>query len=576
MGLILLSLANQNWLDDFIAKHKRVPRILHIGNIANNAYNNAKIMRQAGLASDVICHDYYHIMACPEWEDADFDGGQYGDDFKPAWHAAKIKNFKRPEWFVQGALVDCQNYLLAKQANDQLEMARLWAKLSTQNGLSESRQSDHYSQTIKRYLGINRLRLRLSELKRFLYQSYLALQRRGRILLQSDNGTKRIAGLLLKTGLAGLWAGYKTCSIARSVVTRYGTAVATGEYASIHENTVERQFFDSRTRAFSSQYRDEFPDRTNRLAQNEMEFFRNSIPKWRRVLNNYDIVIGYATLSVIPLICDKAYLAFEHGTLRDIPYTDDKQGKLTALCYRMAKHVFVTNFDCVKSAEFLAPNRFTTINHPYDEDHGNHIIGDKALRKSLKKELASEFLFFHPTRQDWIEGKGFADKGNDVFINAFISLRKTGHKVGLVCCNWGQNVRQTQALLNQAGCMAYVKWISPLAITPFERMCLASDIVVDQFKLGAFGGVLFKALSVGAPILTYLDEKAVVEQYSQCPPVINCKTETEIRERVEKLINQPELLKEIGANGRSWIEKHHAKEITVNKQVDQFRRLCKP
>ena len=48
-------------------------RVLHIGNIANNAYNNARIQRQYGIDADVLCHDYYHVMATPEWEDGASD-----------------------------------------------------------------------------------------------------------------------------------------------------------------------------------------------------------------------------------------------------------------------------------------------------------------------------------------------------------------------------------------------------------------------------------------------------------------------------------------------------------------------
>ena len=57
------------WLADFERKNGRKLRVLHIGNIANNAYNNARIQRQYGIEADVICYDYYHIMSCPEWED---------------------------------------------------------------------------------------------------------------------------------------------------------------------------------------------------------------------------------------------------------------------------------------------------------------------------------------------------------------------------------------------------------------------------------------------------------------------------------------------------------------------------
>ncbi len=34
----------RQWLDDFRAKHGRPPRLLHVGNIANNAYINAKLL----------------------------------------------------------------------------------------------------------------------------------------------------------------------------------------------------------------------------------------------------------------------------------------------------------------------------------------------------------------------------------------------------------------------------------------------------------------------------------------------------------------------------------------------------
>lgn len=42
-----LSPDNQRWLEAFRARHGRAPRILHIGNIANNAYNNAKLLDEA-------------------------------------------------------------------------------------------------------------------------------------------------------------------------------------------------------------------------------------------------------------------------------------------------------------------------------------------------------------------------------------------------------------------------------------------------------------------------------------------------------------------------------------------------
>ena len=58
-------------------------------------------MRRADIEADVISPHYYHIMSCPEWEDAEFEGN-YGDPVRPDWTKVDTKGFRRPNWFVQG------------------------------------------------------------------------------------------------------------------------------------------------------------------------------------------------------------------------------------------------------------------------------------------------------------------------------------------------------------------------------------------------------------------------------------------------------------------------------------------
>jgi hypothetical protein len=101
------------WLADFERSAGRPLRVLHIGNIANNAYNNALIQRQRGIDAYVLSFDYYHIMATPEWEDADFSG-DIGDDFFPDWWAVDLKGFERPRWFIAAPLDISIRYLLAE------------------------------------------------------------------------------------------------------------------------------------------------------------------------------------------------------------------------------------------------------------------------------------------------------------------------------------------------------------------------------------------------------------------------------------------------------------------------------
>jgi len=88
------------------------PRVLHIGNIGNNAYQNARILNSAGVPSDVLCYDYYHIMGCPEWEDADIPEVPAGfDENYPDWSKVALGGFVRPPWFAQGPLPLAALYL---------------------------------------------------------------------------------------------------------------------------------------------------------------------------------------------------------------------------------------------------------------------------------------------------------------------------------------------------------------------------------------------------------------------------------------------------------------------------------
>src|SRR5262249_22054379 len=116
-----------------------------------------------------------------------------------------------------------------------------------------------------------------------------------------------------------------------------------------------------RVAALAEEFAREFPERQDRLTLADCASLLPWMAKWKRLLSSYDLVQAYAVDGIICLLAGAPYVAFEHGTIRTIPYEDSSLGRRTALTYRMAAHVFVTNIDCVASAERLAPGRFTLI-----------------------------------------------------------------------------------------------------------------------------------------------------------------------------------------------------------------------
>ena len=467
---------NQQWLDDFRQCYGRSPRILHIGNIANNAYNNAKQLNEVGLDCDVICYDSYHAMGCPEWEDADLSG-QLNDDFRPKWTGIDLGDFQRPEWFAQGPLNACINYLCARREGA-ASTARYWRLLLV------------YSQCLP-----PNIQYVLKRLARLAEREYWRL-------VNTVNTVKRACWRLVNTVKCACWRLVNTVKCACWRLVNTVSELIRGQ----PETALSDRAFQERADVLITEFRHQFPNRADQLNLDDLYPYEGVLHKWRLLFGHYDIIIGFSTDPFLPLLDGRSYFAIEHGTLRDIPFAPDGQGRRTALAYRLAEHCFVTNFDCAANAKKLAAGRYTLINHPYDEDHGLSVGGADELRGRLQRELDCDFLFFHPTRQDWVEGTGYADKRNEVFLHAFGALRRRGFRVGLVVCAWGANVAQSRKLLAELGCSSYVRWTPPLAITPFERMCKACDVVVDQFKLGAFGGVVFKAMAVGTPIVTFLNE----------------------------------------------------------------------
>jgi hypothetical protein len=87
-------------------------RILHIGNIANNAYLAAFAEREVGIEAYVLSVDYTHIMGSPEWEHCKIsrtENKHFSRDFSDCGC-----EYKRPNWFYQGSMSEIEKSLFSE------------------------------------------------------------------------------------------------------------------------------------------------------------------------------------------------------------------------------------------------------------------------------------------------------------------------------------------------------------------------------------------------------------------------------------------------------------------------------
>jgi len=468
-------------------------KILHIGNIANNAYHLAKILNEAGLACDVLCYNYYHVMGSPEWEDADFVGSV--DEWTPEWDSVNLQGFQRPHWFAQGPLHIGVNYLYARRQRHIFQAANLWPELT-----------------------------------------------------------------------------FKFASVpsTRPLVLR---------------PSPESCLSDADCQGLIQTFAQAFPERRDKLQQADLDtlqFYTKHVGLFKSLFAEYDIVQGYSTDPIWSLLAgQRPYVAFEHGTIRQIPFDDNPVGRLTALAYHQADGVIITNGDNNHAAERLKLTDYRFIPHAVNEKWLQPGLG-QSLREQLRQELDTDFVILHPARQHWEAQRDLNwEKGNDIFIEGLARfIREVAPRAAAVFVEWGQKVAESKALLAQLGITRRVQWIPLQHNCGLSRYIDACDVVADQFYIGAFGNIMPKALAHGKPAILYVDEARHRWCFPEMPPVINARTPDDVYRGLTRAYRDRGWLQELAESGLRWYRTYHSNAVIRERLMtlyhDVLARYSKP
>ena len=521
MSEVLPSPELVTWLDEFRAKHGRSPRILHLGNIGNNGYNNAKLLNRAGLDCDTLCYDYYHIMSCPEWEDADYVGDIRSDNY-PSWAGVDLRGFERPRWFAQGPILTCIDYLLAKRKGQAEEADRIWLRLQDERERICSQLRGETAPVLavgwfKRVMAGHSPRVVIGKaIRKFWKIPYL--------LLMEIPAAQRLA-------------------------------VALGSSP-----------FMRNVRRICREYAAAFPQDPAPLRPSDFLTYGYSFPRWQELFRQYDLVTGYATDGIYPMLDGTVpYIAYEHGTIRNIPFEPTTQGRLCALTYRKSNVAFITNCDNNVAAEKLEIPNFKWVPHPINDD--SHPTTDpNRVRREVREKLQSDFVIFHPSRHHWSASRDTSwDKGNDILIEGFAQfVREVNPRAGAVFVEWGLTLAGSKDLIAKHGIEKNVLWIDPQPTPRMNAYIQASDVLADQFCIGTFGGIMPKGLLFGTPNLIYLDEAVHKWCLPEFPPILNTRTPDDVLAALKHLYTDPAYAKQLADSGRDWYAKYHSSRVVAD------------
>jgi hypothetical protein len=534
--------AAPTFLGAFRAAHGRAPRVLHIGNIANNAYLNAKILNRHGYDCDVICADAYHIMGCPEWEEVDFKG-VITDHFRPDWTAVDLGGYQRPRWFAQGPREYCIDYLIAKRTGQTARAERLWRDLAWFNGTLASTRAPGRA-PITSWLAYIWTQLR------FLHMRARARPDADDIARARVDAWRRARGWVASV-VAPVFAGLMSSAV-------WLSKVMPGRRPAPPPQEL--------VATWKQRFAEAFPSRPDQLEAEDLEVVSLGIHDWRRLFEQYDLVQAYATDVMLPMLAEKVpYLGFEHGTLRAFTVEPTPVNRLTALGYHRASHVFITNGDCLDYARRINVRSYTPMVHPFDDEQMRRVAGD---REALRQAHEAEHVFLCPLRHDW------EIKGTDKYIRALPSLvQLLGPTFKVIMTRWGSQVGESRRLAESLGVVDRIVWTEPLNRVQLIRHLKSVDVVFDQIALPCFGGTAPQAIASSVPVIMSYDPASTAWLIPEAAPILTAWTADEIASAVKTALD-PAWRAHYEHHGRRWYEEFHSSGEVVAKHDAAYLKVC--
>ncbi len=284
----------------------------------------------------------------------------------------------------------------------------------------------------------------------------------------------------------------------------------------------------------------------------------NKSRKWKsEVINTmkdkqYDLIHAYVELPIFALFSRRPFVAHSLGSdVWWLAFKNNIKGILLRRAYHAAKAFIYSLPDqnALLPKLKIKKSIFLPIPPPYNKFKSMHID---------RSELQDKIVLFHPTNQyyEW--------KGNDKFLHAFVRLCKERNDVFLILVERGQDIEKTKIILDTPVVRDKVRFLpGPLKQNDLLFYYNFSDIIIDQFKVGAIGVIGQESMSCEKPLLAHINEELYNKLYGEIPPLVNAKDEDSIYFGLTRLLESESERKEIGRRARQWVLKHHNAELFV-------------
>jgi len=298
-----------------------------------------------------------------------------------------------------------------------------------------------------------------------------------------------------------------------------------------------------------------------------IHFYDKSKSSWKFELikklrdKKFDLIHAYVELPMFAYLSQRPYVANTQGSdFREMALSNSSRGILLRRAYRKAKAVLFFQPDHLpiftklklKNGIFLPPLWDTSLfKH---EDVSNNRYQDK-------------FVIFHPANLEW------RLKGNDILIKGYSQFVKQNPNSIMIIVDRGIDSQKSHDLVNKLKIENKVEFVKgPLTSSELLKYYNLSDVIADQFVLGALGSIGWEVFSCNKPLLAFVNEEQYQAVYGQSPPIANATNQETVFRQLENLQDN-NFRKKIGKLGHDWLIKHHSPQIFSKKLTTLYELI---
>ncbi|MGB3368594.1 MAG: hypothetical protein WBA54_13955 [Acidaminobacteraceae bacterium] len=273
-------------------------------------------------------------------------------------------------------------------------------------------------------------------------------------------------------------------------------------------------------------------------------------------MKKYDYVFASTMNSIWAFFSGVEYYSMTTGAdITELAFEKSIFGFFYRKSLFKAQKVFLLNTNQIKFAEKLKLKNFVYL--PFSIDTSKYFC-------SINKQ-SSKLRILHSCRLDWIDETRTSIKKNDIFFKGFAKFYNENEKyvdenIELIVFKFGteENINATIQLNKDLGIDNVIKYIEvcdkDLLIEEYSK----SDVVIDQFSLGAFGLNFLEAMSCENILITYLDTDDIKKCYDKSPPIFNSKTSDEVCNSIRSIVEfSNEEVEKMKKESRQWIIENH-------------------